>query len=75
MTDNIVYLCKAYKDWQSEHGLLFSPNPSTPMQTALITAAKASTITDQIDDITVPTKGAAAMVKSGSPATDFGLGG
>jgi hypothetical protein len=41
----------------------------------VITAAKASTITDQIDDITVPTKGAAAMVKSGSPATDFGLGG
>ena len=31
-----------------------SPNPSTPIQTAVITATKTSTITDQIDDMTFP---------------------
>jgi hypothetical protein len=30
MTDNIVYLCKAYKDWQSEHGLLLGDVPEIP---------------------------------------------
>ena len=30
MTDTIVSLCKAYKDWQSEHGLLFGDVPEIP---------------------------------------------
>jgi hypothetical protein len=30
MTDTIVSLCKAYKDWQSEHGLLLGDVPEIP---------------------------------------------
>jgi hypothetical protein len=30
MTDTIVSLCKAYKDWQSEHGLYLGDVPEIP---------------------------------------------
>jgi hypothetical protein len=30
MTDTIVSICKAYKDWQSEHGLLLGDVPEIP---------------------------------------------
>ena len=30
MTDSIVSLCKAYKDWQSEHGLCLGDVPEIP---------------------------------------------
>jgi len=31
MTDTIVSLCKAYKDWQSEHGLYLGGVPEIPV--------------------------------------------
>ena len=30
MTDTIISLCKAYKDWQSEHGLYLGDVPEIP---------------------------------------------
>jgi hypothetical protein len=30
MTETIVPLCKAYKDWQSEHGLYLGDVPEIP---------------------------------------------
>ena len=42
MTDTIVSLCKAFKDWQSEHGLYLATSPRFPSTLRMATSPPTS---------------------------------